>query len=191
MKTIDVIQREHKAIAAVLEALEFVVGAIRAGRLVPDFLLLAAMIDYITLVPEQVHHPKEDRFLFPPLAARSPEAAGIVALLEQEHADGYRMTGALALALIHYMSVGAAGFAAFDRCVSEYVAFNWKHLNREEGELLPLARRVLTREDWAAIDAEFARNCDPYAGAEGEFEGLFRRIVNLTPAPYGLGPASG
>ena len=56
---------------------------------------------------------------------------------------------------------------------------------------MPLARRVLTREDWAAIDAEFARNCDPYAGAEGEFEGLFRRIDNLTPAPYGLGPASG
>jgi branched-chain amino acid transport system ATP-binding protein len=191
MKTIDVIQREHKAIAAVLSALEFVVGAIRAGKLAPDFLLLASMIDYITLVPEQVHHPKEDRFLFPPLAARSPEAARIVALLEQEHVDGYRMTGALALALIHYMSVGAAGFAAFDECVGAYVAFNWKHLNREEGELLPLARRVLGPDDWAAIDAEFARNVDPYAGAEGEFEGLFRRIVNLTPAPYGLGPASG
>jgi branched-chain amino acid transport system ATP-binding protein len=190
MKTIDVIHREHQAIAAVLQALEFVVGKIADGKLEPDFRLLASMLDYITRVPEQVHHPKEDRFLFPPLASRSPEAARIVALLEQEHVDGYRMTGAVALALIHYISVGAPGFAAFAASIREYVAFNWTHLNREEGELLPLARRVLAPDDWAAIDAEFERNCDPYAGAEGEFAELFRRIVNLTPAPYGLGPAT-
>ena len=28
-------------------------------------------------------------------------------------------------------------------------------------------------------------------GAEGEFEELFRKIVNMTPAPYGLGNAMG
>lgn len=68
-----------------------------------------------------------------------------------------------------------------------HLDFNWQHLNEEEGSLLPLARRDLSIEDWAAIDAEFAKYFDPYAGGEGEFGELFRQIVNLTPAPYGLG----
>jgi branched-chain amino acid transport system ATP-binding protein len=68
-----------------------------------------------------------------------------------------------------------------------YLEFNWQHLNEEEGLLLPLARRDLSAEDWASIDTEFAKNFDPFSGAEGEFGELFRQIVNLTPAPYGLG----
>ena len=30
-------------------------------------------------------------------------------------------------------------------------------------------------------------NQNPFSGAQGEFDALFRRIVQLTPAPYGLG----
>ena len=75
MKTIDIIHDEHRALAAVLQGLGFVVKGIREARFAPDFRLLTAMIDYITQVPEKVHHPKEDRFLFPRLRSRSPKAA--------------------------------------------------------------------------------------------------------------------
>ncbi|MBI4986854.1 MAG: hemerythrin domain-containing protein [Rhodocyclales bacterium] len=190
MKTIDIIHNEHRALGAVLQALAYVVDALRANKLQPDFGLLAAMVDYITLGPETVHHPKEDQYLFARLRDRSPDAAQLIAKLEQEHQDGYAMTVTLQKALIHYQSVGAAGFAAFAEVVAKYLEFTWSHLNCEETELLPLARTALTAADWAAIDAEFADNFDPFAGADGEFAGLFSRIVNLTPAPYGLGPAA-
>lgn len=189
MKTIDIIHAEHRALSSVLQALRFVVGAIRDGKLQPDFRLLAAMIDYITLVPEKVHHPKEDHFLFPRLRLRSAKAAQMIDELERQHEEGYRMTGELLKALVHYQSAGAAGFAGFDAVVQRYLDFNWQHLNLEEGELLPLARETLTGADWTEIDQAFAANFDPYAGAEGEFKDLFHRIVNLTPAPYGLGAA--
>ena len=190
MKSIDIIHDEHRALAAVLQALRFVVGEIRAGKLQADFRLLSAMIDYITLVPEKVHHPKEDNYLFPKLRSRSTKAAELIETLEQQHAEGYRMTVGLLQALIHYQSIGAAGFAAFDALVQGYLDFNWKHLKQEETELLPLAREVLSEQDWAEIDAEFSANFDPYSGAEGEFKELFGRIVNMTPAPYGLGSAT-
>ena len=189
MKTIDIIHDEHRALASVLQALRFVVGEIRSGKLQPDFRLLAAMVDYITQVPDKVHHPKEDKYFFPALRARSAEAAALIDFLEQQHAEGYRMTAKLQQALIHYQSVGAAGFAAFDELVQAYLDFNWTHLNREESELLPLARKALSAEDWKELDAAFSANFDPYAGAEGEFADLFHRIVNMTPAPYGLGGA--
>ena len=190
MKTIDIIHDEHRALASVLQALRFVVGEIRTGRLQPDFRLLASMVDYITQVPEIVHHPKEDRYFFPLLRSRSEKAAALIDLLEAQHRDGYTMTNALLKALIHYQSFESTGFAAFDALLQDYLDFNWKHLNVEEGELLPLAREALSETDWQELDAEFSANCDPFKGAEGEFESLFSRIVNMTPAPYGLGPGT-
>ena len=187
MKTIDIIHDEHRALASVLQALRFIVESIRDGKMQPDFRLLSAMVDYITQVPEKVHHPKEDNYFFPKLRSRSQQAAELISTLEQQHRDGYRMTNALLQALIHYQSVGVAGFAAFDVLTQEYLDFNWKHLNLEESELLPLAREALDEGDWHELDAEFSANFDPYVGAAGEFAELFRKIVNLTPAPYGLG----
>lgn len=187
MKTIDIIHNEHRALAAVLQALRYVVSGIREARFEPDFRLLSAMIDYVTQVPEKVHHPKEDRFLFARLRDRSARAAELIDQLEREHQLGYDLTVTLQQALIHYQSMGTRSFPAFDALVQEYLDFNWRHLNQEETELLPLAREALTESDWAEIDAEFAANFDPCAGAAGEFDDLFKWIVNLTPAPYGLG----
>lgn len=190
MRTIDIIHAEHRALGAVLQALRFVVDELRGGRLQADFRLLAAMVDYIAQVPEKLHHPKEDHYLFPLLRARSPQAAALIDTLEQQHAEGCRMTVELLRALIHYQSTGAAGFAAFDALVQRYLDFSWHHLNQEEAELMPLARAALREADWVAIDAEFAANLDPLAGAAGEYEDLFSKIVTLTPAPYGLGPGA-
>jgi len=191
MKTIDIIHDEHRALAAVLQALRFVVEGIREEKFEPDFRLLAAMVDYITQVPEKVHHPKEDRYLFAKLRERSPQAAALIGRLEQEHLEGYRMTEALQQALIHYQGVGRSGFAGFALTAQKYLDFNWRHLNLEEAELLPLARAALTEADWSAIDAEFAANVDPHSGAAGEYVDLFKWIVNATPAPYGLGAGAG
>ncbi len=189
MKSIDIIHGEHRALASVLQGLRFVVGEIRGGRLKPDFRLLSAMVDYITQVPDKVHHPKEDDYLFPALRARSAAAGGLIDTLEAQHTEGYKMTVGLLQALVHYQAMGDKVFSEFDATVQNYLDFSWKHLNTEEGELLPLARRELTAEDWNEIDAAFAANFDPYSGAQGEFEDLFGRIVGMTPAPYGLGPS--
>ena len=61
----------------------------------------------------------------------------------------------------------------------------------EEREILPLAERVLTGDDWRDLDEAFAQNRDPMTGhvADFEYNALFTRIVNVVPAPIGLGPA--
>ncbi|MBT9496314.1 MAG: isoaspartyl peptidase/L-asparaginase, partial [Zoogloea sp.] len=50
-----------------------------------------------------------------------------------------------------------------------------------------LARKGLSATDWAEIDAAFEANRDPWSGPTGEYRALYSRIVNLVPAPYGLG----
>ena len=74
--------------------------------------------------------------------------------------------------------------------VNAYAEFHWAHMRCEEQELLPLAETALSAEDWEAIEAAFAGNSDPIADLrEQDFDKLFTRIVNIAPAPIGLGEA--
>ncbi|SIQ14067.1 branched-chain amino acid transport system ATP-binding protein [Aromatoleum tolulyticum] len=187
MKALDIIHDEHRALGAVLQAFGFVLDGIRDGHFEPDFALLAAMIEYITEVPDKLHHPKEDDYLFVKMRERIPAAAGLLDQLEADHAEGARRTAALRGALVHYQGVGAAAFPEFEATARTYLAASWRHVSREETELLPMARTGLAAEDWADIDAAFEANKDPWSGPTGQFRALFSRIVNLVPAPYGVG----
>ena len=60
-------------------------------------------------------------------------------------------------------------------------------MSKEETRILPLARKVLLPEDWAAIDAAFNANDNPWEGPAGKYKALFTRIVNIAPAPIGVG----
>lgn len=187
MKSIDIIHAEHRALGAVLQALRFVLDGIRDGRLQADFALLAAMIEYITEVPDKLHHPKEDDYLFVVVRERIPAAHALLDRLEAEHAEGARRTAMLRDALARYQEQGGAGFAAFEQAARTYVDASWTHVGTEERELLPLAREFLSAEDWAGIDTAFEANKDPWAGPTGEFRSLFSKIVNMVPAPLGVG----
>jgi branched-chain amino acid transport system ATP-binding protein len=191
MKAIHIIHAEHRALGAVLQALRFVLDGIHDGRLKVDFTLLAAMIEYITEVPDKLHHPKEDDYLFVTMREHIPEAAALLDKLQADHAQGVQSTRDLREALSRYQAAGDAGFADFETVASIYMDFSWKHLSTEERELLPLARQKLAPEDWASINAAFEANKDPWSGPTGEFKALFSRIVNMVPAPYGLGPEPG
>ena len=59
----------------------------------------------------------------------------------------------------------------------------------EEREILPLALRLFSREDWDELDQAFATNRDPLTGhaPEQAYEALFQRILTVVPAPLGLG----
>lgn len=187
MKAIDIIRNEHRALAAVLRALDATIADLRAGRRPPDFRLLAAMIDYIVRVPEELHHPKEDEVFFPHVRAACPDAVPIIEELEHQHHRGREHVLRLAMGLIHFQAVGPAAQEGFCAAVERYIAFNWTHIDTEERQLLPLLADRLTPAAWAEIDAAFAANADPWRGAADEFERLFSSITALVPAPLGLG----
>jgi hemerythrin-like domain-containing protein len=193
---IAIIHDEHRAFAAVLHGLLFLVDEIRAGRQPPDFRLLRAMLDYIEAFPEKLHHPKEDEYIFRLLRGRAPAASATLDELELEHRQGRELVLSLADALRdyerHYKRDGEReeAFTAFASAVNQYADFHWAHMRKEEDIILPLAEKSLKPEDWQEIDAAFQSNRDPLVGVDvqREFRELFRRLVNVLPAPIGLGP---
>jgi len=186
-KSLDIIHDEHRALAAMLSGMRTLVAGIEAGRLQPDFDLLASMIRYVDEVPEKVHHPKEDQYLFVKLRQRSAEALSYIEELEEDHRQGASRINALRVALEAYRQAGAAGLAGFKQALTVYLEQEWHHMNLEEHNIFPLARKHLTAEDWAEIDAAFLANGSPWEGPAGEYAALFSKIVNTSPAPVGLG----
>jgi hemerythrin-like domain-containing protein len=101
---------------------------------------------------------------------------------------GARLVRELERAVLGYEQSWPRGGVAFREAVEGYAQFHWQHMRKEEQALLPLAEQRLTAEDWEAIAQAFAANADPVAGiAADDYRRLFQRIVELAPAPVGLG----
>jgi len=190
-RALDIIHDEHRALAAVLSGLSAVVEGIHQGRYEPDFELLDAMIAYVTELPERVHHPKEDHYLFAALRKRCPDATSVLDGLQAQHREGPAKTLELLRALKRFRIGGASELPAFRKTVRSYVDDQWQHMSTEETKVLPLASNLLTPRDWAGIDAAFGANDNPWDGPAGVYRQLFTRIVTLAPAPIGVGDAGG
>lgn len=108
-EAVKVILREHGSISAVLHGLLFVVNETRERQAAPNFELLRAMVHYIDAFPDRLHHPKEDRYLFPAIRARTHDADGAIQRLEEQHAHGAVLIAQLAEAIDAYEREGRSG----------------------------------------------------------------------------------
>ncbi len=187
--TLRVIRDEHAALEAMLRSLLLLLAQHRRQGSTPDFSVLRAMLFYIDEFPERLHHAKETRLLFPRLRMRSNKANKVLDRLDREHASGERAIRDLEHALLAFEVMGETRRDAFEDEAKQYVEFYLAHMRTEEQEILPLAREVLLHEDWTLLDAAFSLNRDPLTGhpPADEYRALFTRIVNLVPAPLGLG----
>jgi hemerythrin-like domain-containing protein len=187
-KSIRIIHEEHRSMSAVLHGLLSLARTASDSRVVPEFPVFHAMIHYIDAFPERQHHPKEDDFLFSRLAVRAPEARALIEELRAEHVKGARLVRELESALLAWEVNGKEDLPAFGAAIEAYARFHWDHMRKEEQQLVPMAERFLTEDDWRCVDEAFAGNEDPIADLRAaDFEKLYQRIVGLAPDPVGLG----
>ncbi|RQP22695.1 hemerythrin domain-containing protein [Piscinibacter terrae] len=187
---VRIIRDEHQALSAMLRSVLLLLDRHRKSRTLPDFAVLRAMLFYVDEFPQKRHHRKESTLMFPKLRARTPLARDLLDRLDAEHDTGERRIQDLEHALLGFEMMGEPRRAAFETAAQAYVDFYLAHMALEEREILPLAERVLTAEDWQELDEAFSANRDPLAGhdPEAEYRALFTRIVGIVPAPIGLGP---
>jgi hemerythrin-like domain-containing protein len=186
---LNIIRNEHRNLAAILQAMHYLVQRMRARSAQPNFDALRAMLYYLDAFSERLHHPKEDEFLFQPLRARSDEADAVIGDLEHEHTCGAAAIRSLEQALLRYEAGGEREFVAFATAVEGFCDFYSQHMHKEETLAMPLAEKLFNDEDWGRIDAAFSASRDPQTGGdeEREFRDLFSRILSLVPAAMGAG----
>jgi hemerythrin-like domain-containing protein len=187
-ESIGILKSEHRSISAVLLGLKHLADMAQDARVKPEFQVFRSMLRYIDEYPERLHHPKEDEYLFARLVKRHPAAGRLVDQLQDEHVQGAKLVRELERKLLFFEEAWPEGAREFLGAVDAYADFHWKHMRREELEVLPLAEKHLTEDDWRAMDRAFQANEDPIAKIqERDFQTLFSRIASLAPAPVGLG----
>ncbi|HBQ49413.1 MAG TPA: hemerythrin [Hyphomonas atlantica] len=177
--TIDIIHRDHMNMERVLSVMNRVAeGLGRADGVERSLGLLASIVYYIRLYPERCHHPKEERYLFKVLARRDEGADDLIRELKSQHAEGKRQIARLDLAVKAYDRT-REDLTTLRRVVDDYAVFQRRHMDLEESELLPLARKGLADDDWSEVDQAFARDADPLfnENMEAGFRVLFERIT--------------
>jgi hemerythrin-like domain-containing protein len=188
-----IICQEHSALSAMLRSVLLMLAQHRPDSAPLDCASLRAILFYLDEFPEKRHHRKESQLLFPKLRARTPLSRAMLDRLDEDHARGEHRIRELEHLLLGCEMMGESRFQAFQDAATRYVEFYFAHMLMEEREVLPLAEEVLTGDDWAELDEAFTSDRDPLGGhspeaPEAPYAALFTRIVNLVPAPLGLGP---
>lgn len=185
---VSLIKGEHRSLAAVIDAMSRVAKRAKSADKAPNFQLLHTMLYYIREFPERRHHPTEDSSLFALLMLRTDEADELIRALEAEHDAGEAMLNRLTIALSAWEAGRADGADRFVDALKQFSEFYWRHMDKEENQVLPVAEKALTPQDWEEIAQAFAAHADPLLGKSltDEFDALFSEIVRTTPAPIGL-----
>ena len=155
--SVRIIQSEHRSISTVLSGLIYFTDLGRSGWPLPDA-PFRAMLQYLDLFAERVHHPKEETFLFACLHRRTHDIDKILARLQEDHAFGLGAIRALEQAFMRYEEGGRPFFEAFAREAERYATFYREHMRTEEEAILPFAHNVLSEEDWRRMDEAFEEN---------------------------------
>lgn len=192
-EALRIIHEEHQALSVMLRTMGLLLAEHRRRGTLPDFGVLRAMLFYVDEFPERLHHTKESKLLFPKLRSRTHEVDAVLDRLDHDHQNGERAIRDLEHALLGFEMMGEPRREAFERAMHDYTDTFLAHMKIEENEVLPLAQRVLSEDDWRELDAAFATNRDPLTGhvPDDAYRSLFSKIVNTLPAPLGLGPALG
>lgn len=176
-KVLESLHNDHKNIARLLNLLERCLEEFRAGDS-SRLRLMTDILHYMVQYPDIAHHPRED-LVTEKLRTREPAASAIADELEAQH-ERIRQLGAELYDTLYSASRGA--MTPRDRIVDqcrEYLALNRSHMDIEETEALPRARRALTEDDWAAIESALTPADDPLFGniVHQSYQELYDQIV--------------
>lgn len=180
---IEVMLSEHRRLSSIVNGMLRIAGNMTSSAGSPCAMLMRAMFYYIREFPEQIHHPKEEQYLFARLRERTDEFDAVIDDLGRQHEEGELRVSALERALTRYELAGASMLPALRDEVHGYAQFYARHRNLEESVILPAAQRYLTLTDWVEIDDAFGANRDPFESleAEDDLDGLYKLIVQTMP----------
>jgi len=114
----------------------------------------AHFADYISelLWLLHAHHAGEDELLYPLLVERVPEEADLFARMDAQHSAVESSLGAATVAASSYRDSGSAADAeALADACDGLLALLATHLTEEEVEVLPVAARVISADEWAQL----------------------------------------
>jgi hemerythrin-like domain-containing protein len=177
MRALDDLTSEHRLIERMIAALEQAAAALRRGASVsPD--ALTAAIEFVRGFADGCHHGKEERLLFPVLAAKHRMLRdGPVKVLTAEHEAGRTLMRDLEQAVTQIRDGKPAGAGAAANAIEQYVRMLHKHIAKEEQILFPVAEQVIAPAEAVELAERFSEHeAAQGIGVHERYEALVRRV---------------
>ena len=158
---IESIYKEHGYINRIIQLLDSKLSRLEDEKTV-NYNVIRESVDYLSLVAEKVHHPKED-MIYQYYIDHYGEHEGLTNLLLEHHTlsddtEGFSITVEMIL---------NDAIVPKDRFKEQLKAFTCRirqHLELEEKEILPFLKAHLTMDDWKDLESNWVEEEDPVFG---------------------------
>jgi DUF438 domain-containing protein len=157
----------------------------------PDPTLLRDALDYFQNYVDACHNKKEENHLFPLIESRGiPRAGGPLAVMLGEHDEGRTLLPRLVEAGEAYLGGDRSVLPQLHDLFIQYSSLLSNHFWKENDILYPMARRVMTEADAAAVVAGIEQTEASFgADTRARYYALAERIIEageLKDLSFGL-----
>ena len=177
---LDRLNVDHQNMSRLLELLAREYRLLAEGG-APDIALMRDAMHYLTHYSDRFHHPVEDR-IFDRAQDEMPSLRDLVGRLRREHYQLAEDGRALYEVLLEIESDVAVRRDVLLSLADHYIRSQRAHMDLEESELFPLARRELDPEWWAGLVEEVDAGRDPLFGHLLDQEYRYLRAALESPA---------
>jgi hemerythrin-like domain-containing protein len=166
---------EHVYFGQLLELLQREVLVFHTGAR-PNYELMSDIVSYLRDYGDQFHHPRED-VAFARLVKHVGGMELPLARLAQEHRV-IAQAGEKLLRLVDAILGGAiVPRGELEVAAATYLVYYGNHLAKEEEDVIPLAAKYLTPQDWQAVKGAVPMG-DPLVAADAQrYRELRRRLA--------------
>ncbi|MGD0817968.1 MAG: hemerythrin domain-containing protein [Methanomassiliicoccales archaeon] len=147
MQPHGILLTEHRVIEKALRLMAAEKAKMDKGTFDPD--TVWALVDFISVIGDELHHGKEETILFPALKgkARSFEFEDITTTLMREHADIRRHLRVIREAMECYVDGDEATTETLAIEFGQIVDLYSRHVKKEDSPFFETAMSVLTEEE--------------------------------------------
>ncbi len=179
---LEELREDHRNMSLMLNLLERESNRIYEGK-EPDYELLGDVMHYMTVYPDAVHHPKEDR-LYAELRAFRPDLSVGFERITMDHRHIAELSVKLRNEIAAINSGNPIKRNAVVADALRYVNTLRGHMQWEELDLFRRVDEMISEGHISFDSATFAHNHDPVFGPEVEqnFGRLLSSIRALSPA---------
>jgi len=162
-RAIDIMHDRQRAMSSTLLAMRTIARrSLKAGT-PPDFAQLRRLLRYLERFPQGLHQPLEEKHLFPAVLRRDPGAERAVKRAKRDHAACVGYLDRLRTALAYWQKGDPAAGPQVAVLADDYARFCRLHARIESRDVLSVARKVLSEQDWRAIEQAYGAVDDPLA----------------------------
>jgi len=174
---IEKLKEDHRNISSLLKLLESQLNSLEAGEYT-NFQLIADILKYFSMYID-IHHHSYENHIFELLKINDFATADMIDEISSEHEIMAQNSQEILEEITQLQGNAIFSREELVNRLKSFIEGYYSHLDKEEGNLLPLAEEKISPAEWESIYTSIEIEDDPLFGKilDKEYEELFKEIM--------------